>query len=357
MYMMDLKELYNDPKFTASFSGKQRFYHALKSKNKKIKYKTVDNALKSINSYTLHKPVNKPKLFRRIYTKGIKYLYQIDLVDMTKFENENDGYRWIITIIDTFTKKAWAFKIKRKSAEAIMSVMKPFLQKNTPQKIEFDQGKEFYNSKFINLLNKLKIKYFSVYSDHKCAIVERFNRTLKTRMYRRFTAQNNNRWVDILQDLIDGYNKTQHKSTKFSPNNVSSKNENEVRKNLYPKIKKDKKHMKHVFSIGDSVRITKKKNIFQKGYEKTWSHEVFYINEIKNTYPVTYGIKDYKGDLIEGSFYSNELQLIDVSDNIWPVEKIVSTRKRKGKTEYLVKFLGYSDEANTWIAQEELFNT
>ena len=354
---MDLKDLYNDPTFPASFSGKQRFYNALKSRDKKIKYKTVDNALRAINSYTLHKPVNKPKLFRRIYTKGINYLYQIDLVDMTKFENENDGYRWIITVIDTFSKKAWAFKIKRKSAQSIMSVMKPFLKENTPQKIEFDQGKEFYNSQFINLLNKLKIKYFSVYSDHKCAIVERFNRTLKTRMYRSFTSQNNNRWVDILQDLVDGYNKTQHKSTKFSPNNVSSKNESIVRKSLYPKAQKEKKHMKPVFSVGDSVRITKKKNIFQKGYEKTWSHEVFYINEIKDTYPVTYGIKDYKGDLIEGSFYSNELQLIDVSDNIWPIEKIISTRKRKGKTEYLVKFLGYSDEANSWIAQEELFNT
>ena len=72
---------------------------------------------------------------------------------------------------------------------------------------------------------------------------------------------------------------------------------------------------------------------------------------------MTYGIKDYKGELIEGSFYSNELQLIDISDNIWPIEKIINTRKRKGKTEYLVKFLGYSNEANSWITQEELFNT
>lgn len=353
---MDIEKLYNNPAFSASFSGKKRFYDALKSKDKKLKFKTVSNKLKAVNSYTLHKPVNKPKLYRRIYTKGINYLYQIDLVDMTKFQDENDGYRWIITIIDTFSKKAWVFKMKRKSSESIMNVMIPFFDKNKPQKIEFDQGKEFYNRPFIKLLKHHNIKYFSTYSDHKCAIIERFNRTLKTRMYRSFTAQGNNRWVDNLQNLVDGYNETKHRSIKFAPNNVTNQNENKVRKNLYPKVIKNKKHTKQLFKIGDTVRITKKKNIFEKGYEKTWSHEVFTISEIKDTYPVTYGIKDYKGETIYGSWYSNELQLVDVSNNIWPIERIVKTRKRKGKTEYFVKFLGYPDEANSWITQTELFN-
>ena len=107
---------------------------------------------------------------------------------MSKYENENDGYRWFITIIDTFSKKAWAFKLKRKSGKAIVGVMKPFLEQHKPKKIEFDQGKEFYNQPFLDLLKRLKIIHFGVYSEHKCAIVERFNRTLKTRMFHSFTA-------------------------------------------------------------------------------------------------------------------------------------------------------------------------
>ena len=67
-------------------------------------------------------------------------------------------------------------------------------------------------------------------------------------------------------------------------------------------------------------------------------------------------MRDYKGDGIKGSFYKNEIQLVDKSNNIWPIEKIVDTRKRSGRTEYLVKFLGYPPEANTWIAQNDLFN-
>ena len=157
---------------------------------------------------------------------------------MTKFENENDRYRWIITIIDTFSKKAWAFKMKRKSAKAIMTVMAPFFRDNKPKKIEFDQGTEFYNESFLGLLKNNKIKHFSVFSDHKCAIVERFNRTLKTRMYRSFTARGSHRWIDILQNLVDGYNKTMHGSKKFAPNEVTAKNVSKLRKNLFPEVEK-----------------------------------------------------------------------------------------------------------------------
>ena len=353
---MDVKNLYQNPKFPASFAGKQRFYDAVRSKDKKTKFKAIENALKSVDSYTLHKPVQKPQKYRRIFTKGIKYLYQIDLVDMTKFQKQNSGYRWIITIIDTFSKKAWAFKMKRKSAKSIMTVMVPFLRENNPQKMEFDQGTEFYNKQFINLLKKHKIKYYSVYSDRKCAIVERFNRTLKTRMYRSFTARGSHKWIDVLLDLIDGYNKTIHSSTKFAPNDVNETNEHIVRRNLYPRVKKELKHTKKRFEYGETVRISKRKSTFQKGYEQSHSYEVFTVNEVKDTYPVTYGLRDYKGDLIEGSFYSNELQAVDVTDNIWPIEKIISTRLKRGKTEYLVKFRGYPNEANNWIPQEDLFD-
>ena len=353
---MDFKKLYTDSKFPGSFSGKNRFIKAIRSKDRSIKRRDVEKALRSIDSYTLHKPLKKPKLYRRIYTKGINYQFQIDLIDMSKFEDENDGYRWFITIIDTFSKKAWAFKTKRKNGKAILEVMEPFLEENTPQKIEFDQGKEFYNRPFIKLLRRLKIKYFSVYSDNKCAIVERFNRTLKTRMYRSFTSQGNRRWVDILQDLVDGYNDSVHSSTSFKPNDVNKRNEHLVRRILYPKIIKEKKYTKPAFKVGDTVRLAGKKAAFQKGYEQTYSYEVFEISEIKDTYPKTYGIKDYNGETIEGSFYKSELEQVDKSDDIWPVNKILKSRKYRGETQYLVNFLGYPESLTEWISQNQLFN-
>ena len=175
-------------------------------------------------------------------------------------------------------------------------------------------------------------------------------------MYRSFTARGTHRWIDVLEDLVNGYNDTRHRSTGFKPNDVNASNERVVRKKLFPKIKKTKLHTKPYFQIGDSVRITRKKSVFQKGYEQTYSYEVFKVSEIKNTYPVTYGLQDYKNTNIKGSFYKNEIQLVDKSDNIWPIEKIVDTRMRRGQTEYLVKYLGYPSEANTWIPQTDLFD-
>ena len=351
---MDFKQLYNDAQFQASYTGKNTFTKAVKADFPRIKNSDVSKALSKIDSYTLHKPTRQPKLYRRIYTKAIAYLYQIDLVDMSSYSSLNDDIKWLVTCIDTFSKKAWVFPIKNKKGATITVALKPLLTENRPFKIEFDQGTEFYNSNFLGLLRKLKIKWYSTYSDRKNAIVERFNRTLKTRMFRAFTARGSHKWIDIVQDLVAGYNKTKHRSIGFAPDDVNKSNEKVVRKKLFPE--KNKKLQKRKFKINDTVRITRKKSIFQKGYEQTYSYEVFEVDEIKNTYPITYGLRDYKGEEIKGSFYTNEIQLVDKSDNIWPIERIVNSRKRGGITEYLVKFLGYPNETNAWISQEELFD-
>ena len=354
---MDFKKYYFDSSFPGSFGGVNNFYRSLKQQFPNVKRKQVVDFLKSNDSYTLHKPPAKIKLFRRVYTKNIGYLYQIDLVDMSTYKDENDGYTFIITCIDTFSKKAWVFKLKNKTGSSIVKALKVLLLVNRHQKIEFDQGTEFYNSKFLNLLKTYGIQHYSIFSDRKCSIVERFNRTLKTRMFRAFTAQGNHRYIDILDDIVASYNQTKHSSTKFAPDDVTSLNENIVRKNLYPKRGKNaKKLQKAVFKLDDTVRITRKKHVFQKGYEQTFSYEIFFVNEVKPTYPITYGIKDYKGEVIQGSFYKEELQLVDKSDNIYPIERIVRQRKRNNEIEYLVKFVGYSEDANTWIPQNELFN-
>ena len=350
---MSWKKLYQDPNFSGAFGGKKQFYREVRKLYPLVKYRDVEKFLLTNDSYTLHKPVRKPQKYRRIFTKGIGYLYQTDLVDMSKFARENRGFKWIITCIDTFSKKAWVFKTKDKSGPTITKAMKNMLTEQRPQKIQFDEGTEYYNHHFLSLLKRNKIKHYSTYSETKCAIVERFNRSLKTRMYRAFTAQGNHKYVDILQKLVEGYNNSKHRSIGMTPNEVNHENEDVVRKMLYPKVQKrlQRNHLK----LNQSVRITRKKGIFQKGYEQTFSYEVFKITEIKNTYPVTYGISDYKGELVLGSFYKEELQVVDKSDDIYLVEDIVNQRTVNGQRQYLVKWAGYPAEANTWIPETDLF--
>jgi transposase InsO family protein len=354
---MNLKDLYLDPKFPAAFAGKKLFSEVVRKRDRNIKVADVDKELRKIDAYTLHKPTKREPVYRRIYSRGIGHILQLDLVDMTKFANVNDGHTFLITIIDVFSKKAWAYPLKSKTAVAITKVMKPFFERNKCKLVEFDQGGEFVNNLFKKLLKKHKIKYFHVYSDRKAAIVERFNRTLKTRMYKSFTARGGHRWIDILQDLIDGYNSSKHRSIGgFAPNQVKKSNEKMIRRLLYPPIKKEKRSRLPAFKVGDNVRIAMKKETFQKGYEQTHSYEVFTVRKILHTYPVTYRIQDYKKEEVDGSFYKGEIQLVDKSDGIWPINKILGTVKRRGVRCYRVNFLGYPESLTQLIPQHELFD-
>ena len=370
---MNLKELYRDPDFGGSLGGRKRFYKAAKKIYPGVTQKDIDEYLKTDDGYTLHKPVKKPKSFRRVYTKRIGYLYQIDLVDMSELKAYNEGYCWIIVCIDTFSKKVWCFKTKNKTADATTEALRDLLTVNRPEKIQTDLGSEFFNTKFKQLCKNLKIVLYTTHDEKKASIVERVNRTLKTRMYRYFTIKGTKVWYNVLDELVDGYNNSYHSSIKCAPNDVNKSNESKVRLILFPR-KKSKRNTKvankqkvkktskvPTFKIGDSVRISRKKHIFEKGYEQTYTHEVFYVykkHKIKNklTVPVTYGLKDYNHEVIEGSFYPEEMQKVDKSPNIWPVEKVLKSQKIGGKTKFLVKWKGYDDKFNSWIEDKELFD-
>jgi transposase InsO family protein len=181
---MDLRQLYKDPKFSGAFAGRRQFYRSVKEKYPNVKWKQIVDYLKSDDGYTLHRPVKKPRKYRRVITKHINYLWQVDLVDMSAHAEHNKDYRWIIMVIDCFSKKLWAIKTKRKTGSIITNAVKNLLTIHKPLKIQYDDGGEFLNSHFQKLLKKLRIKGYSISSARKACIIERACRTIKTRMYR-----------------------------------------------------------------------------------------------------------------------------------------------------------------------------
>jgi len=296
----------------------------------------------------MHKPrrIRFPR--RKTYSKGIRDLYQIDLADVSNLSPFNDGMRYLLTCIDVFTKRAWAIPIKAKSARGVADAFEKIVDEGQCNMVQSDKGTEFLNSTFQAMLQRCGIHFYTSENEGlKASVVERFNRTLKTKMYRYFTHANTRRYVDVLDDLVHSYNNTYHRSIGMAPAEVGPHNEDEVRARLYPLKPKS---FKWKYRLGDKVRIAMQRQPFRKGYLGDCSEEIFQIASQLPMTPVTYKVKDLDGELIKGRFYEPELQKILKSDSErFTIDRILKTRKRNGKIEYLVSWKGYPNKFNSWV--------
>ena len=265
---------------------------------------------------------------------------------------DNDGYKYVVMVIDVFSKYGWAVPIKYKTGDEVKSALESIFAKHTPRKIWSDEGKEFYNSKVLRLLKKHNIEIYSTENEEKCSVIERWNRTIKTQLWKYFTANGTHRYLEILQPLIDKYNSTKHRSIGFTPSDARKpSNYQQVFHNLYyRKVKENLKAPK--YKVGDKVRLAIKKDKFEKAYIINWSDRVYTISKVLNTIPHTYTVQDERGRQHKGTFYEQELQAN--KDQRFRIQEILKYKTEKGKRYGLVKWIGYDDSENTWEPVEEL---
>ena len=205
---------------------------------------------------------------------------------MQKF---NDGYRYLLVCIDVFSKYAWVVPLKNKKGPSLVEAFKIILASGRkPEKIITDQGTEFFNKHFKALLKDEDIELYNTYNETKASVVERLIRTLKTRMWRYFTAK-----------------KTIPRSIKKKPADVTVDNEKQVWHTLYDD-RDEVKHVQYKFNIGDQVRISKIKRTFEKGYLPNFSKEIFTVSKQIPRDPPVYKLKDYDGEELKGTFYEKE---------------------------------------------------
>lgn len=188
----------------------------------------------------LHRSARKNFLRRSYVMRGINETFQADLVEMQPWASQNRGYRYILMVIDVFSKHAWAKPLKNKTGPEVTKAMGEIFNANPqqiPQNMHTDLGKEFYNAQFQRLMYKHGINHYSTYSTMKASIVERFNRTILNRLWRLFNLQGSHKWLNILQSIIDSYNATKHRTIKMRPIDVNKRNENLLLRTVYKKIK------------------------------------------------------------------------------------------------------------------------
>ena len=295
-----------------------------------------------ILSEELHKSKRKNYPRRKIVVNHIDEIFAADLVEMQKFAKLNRGYRYLLTCIDIFSKFSWVIPLKDKKGITIKNALEKIFNKRKPKFLWTDRGKEFYNKQVETLLNENNIKIYSTNnSEIKSAVIERFNRTFKNMMYKKFTENNNTIFYNILDGLVKNYNNKYHSSIKMTPVEASKKINEKKIKNIY-NFEKTKKPGR--FRIGDKVRISLEKNIFEKGYDTNWTQEIFVIYDIKYSNVPYYYLKDLNNEKLQGTFYEQELQKTK-QDDYYTIEKILKTNKDK----IYVKWRGYDSSFNSWI--------
>jgi hypothetical protein len=344
-----MKEKYQDPSHPGSFGGVDALFRASRGK---ISRKVIQSWLKGVDAYTLHKPVSRNFPTNRVIVHAIDQQWQADLVDLSSLQKYNQGFRYLLTCIDILSKYAWAIPLKTKQGEDIVNAFKIIFQERKPKSLQTDQGTEFKNVKFQSFLKRNNVRFFTTFNSTKASIVERFNRTLKTKMWKYFTNNHTYRYIDVLDKMLQSYNHTYHSSIKRTPAEVNIDNERDVWFTLYGDTKPSPPEC--TFQVGDVVRVSKHKLMFEKGYETNWSEELFIVTECIRRIPPVYRIKDLLDENIQGTFYAQELQKVSVKEE-FTVEKILKKRTRKGQVEYFVKYRGYPNKFNQWIPSSNVF--
>ena len=307
----------------------------------------------------LHKPAKRKFEKRQVFAKNVDDIWAADLVDMQYYSRSNAGFKYILMVIDVFSKYGWAIPLKNKTGAEMVRAFRELLGSGQapPKFLWTDKGREFDNKLFRTFLDEKKVHLYWTENEEKSCIVERWNRTIKSQMWKYFTKHRTGVYIYILPELIAKYNTTYHRSIKCTPSDARKpSNRQQVFDALYksPRRKRKRGEEEPKFQINDQVRISKLKKKFEKGYTPNWTEEVFKVVKVQSTLPYTYKLEDARGEAVTGTFYETELQLAKVVGT-YRIEKVLKRRMTpEGKREAYVKWLGYDTNFNQWIAESDI---
>lgn len=352
-----LKEIYYDTRHPASLGGVQKLYSAARKRLPTITRERVKEWLRGQETYTLHRKVRLKHVRRRVTVGHEGQQLQADLLDVRNHSRDNEGINYLLTAVDCFSRRGWAIPVRYKTGEKVAEALRGIIEGGTFFALQTDKGKEFYNDKVASLLKRNNVKHFSAENDDiKASLVERFNQTLRGRIHRSITARQNKKFLHVLPDIVAAYNDAEHKSLGMAPNDVGPHNREHLHQKLYVSpVQPVKSKTSPPLKVNDIVRLSKRRGAFERGYTPNWTRELFRVTSVSDgTFPTVYEVSDLANEIVRGTFYRQELQLVKEPEE-YRVEKVLRTRKRSdGSRQFLVRWLGYPDSFNSWIDEKDL---
>lgn len=355
-----IQDDYITPGHPIAFSGisaTRKHYHT--------KIPLVEKAFSSVYSYGLHREYKKPKIRNPFFVYSLREQVQMDLIDMQKHSEFNDNIRFILVAIDVFSKYVWIAAMKQKTSKDSLIAVKKVVQEiqaDRQPKIKhvlLDRGKEFSNTLVYAYFRQHNINVIHPNSDVKAAVAERLNRSLKNIIFKYMTENETFRYIDKLDLLLQSYLSRPHSAIGFlTPIEAEQPtNHNKVLNahyTRYSKIIKSQWKKEPKFKVGDIVRLKTASTAFDRGFKEQFTREYFTIESVKRRMPVIqYTVRSMDTDeVIEGSFYTEELQKIGSDD--WRVSNVLKEKTVRGKKKLFVSWMGFSDRHNSWIDAENV---
>lgn len=331
-----MEKYYTTPSVPASFSGVNKI-----SRHSKKAVEGVRKTLNQNETYSLHKPVRRRFDRSAVVVGGINNQFDGDLFDVTKYKKWNNGYSYMLIVIDVFSRFLMLVSLKTKKGMEVKDALQKILDKNKCINYRSDSGGEFVNSHVSKLLKDRSIKHFIARNtETKASYSERVIRTL---------SKNTFKWIDVIQDMVSSYNKTYHRTIKMAPADVNTKNQGELWKRLYLGNARAPIHYK--LDVGSVVRMSVLKSGFKKERDENWTRELFIITtRYRRSGIPLYKLKDWDGDAIVGSFYEAELQSVIVDESTeYKIDKILGKRIKNGQKQVLVSWRGWGKKYNSYI--------
>ena len=370
--LMDAKYLYYDKSSPVRYGSKSKMLRYLRNELKmgNISRKQFTESVKGVAS--LAKEIDLGTHFQRhrkklgifhysLYPNKNQY-FHMDLMDLSSYAKDNQGFKWILIFINAQTKYLRVYIMKRKSAKETSNALYNILSKIKDLKkakyrilVQSDDGKEFFNKEVRDVLASFNnIGIYSTASEHKAAFAESVIRTIRGPLVRSM-EDNGPRWMDQLPDIVHNYNNSYHSTIKMSPSEAEENFPAALTNILTRQNSVSVKDFAPKFSKGDHVRIFAKnaKAHFRKGTLRKWTAEVFTISGVRRlSTKYIYKLKDRKGEPLTGTFDENDLQAAS-TQSVYKFH-VLDTRKRKGLTEYYVHWDGFPSSDNEWVKESDL---
>lgn len=357
----EIIENYHTPGHPTAFAGVSKlveYYDGRASRDQIIR------ALQSSDAYTRHREYKQPKFYNPYYVYRRREQIQADLIDIKDLARHNDGAKYLLLFIDLFSRRVWIEPMRDKTAGSTRTAIASWLDSLGNRKCEIlasDKGLEFNNRPVRDLLHQYNIRQQFKSGTSKASYAERANKSLQTLIYKYLTHHQTFRYIDKLDSIVASYNHRPHRSlSNISPHEADKpRNERWIRGILQrthtERRNKAKKRPK--FRVGDTVRIkilAKKISGDSRAYVPQFKGEYFTVEEVKTNMMVPmYKIRSMDTDeVITDSFYAEELQ--KVSGDIYQVERVLRRRGQGRNREYLVKWMFFGPQHNSWVRAADI---